>query len=413
MESYPIVSFEDTAIAFSYKSDEELKKAHLIYSVMNNNRVVKVGQKMLKLAFSARLPVSGIVKHTLFDLFCGGETIEESEATIRQLANYDIGTILDYSVEGEKTEEGFDRTKEEIIRTIHRSEGDTRIPFCVFKVSGLGDSALLTKHQAGKKLTDGERSSLDKVWERVDEICRTAHEKKVRLFIDGEESWFQDVIDEMTFEMMRRYNRERGIVYNTFQMYRHDMLELLKKAHAAARQDGYYLGVKLVRGAYMEKERARAEEEGYRDPIQPDKKSTDRDYNAALAFCLEQKENIVLCSGSHNDSSNYLLMKLMNDFGMRPDDNRVWFAQLYGMSDNISFNLAKGGYNVAKYVPYGPVKAVMPYLMRRADENTSIAGQSSREYTLIKNEIRRRRQEKHTLEGMDMQATMVDPLQVT
>ncbi|MGB3180534.1 MAG: proline dehydrogenase family protein [Cyclobacteriaceae bacterium] len=388
-----------------------MRKAYLIYSVMNNNSVVKVGQKMLNLAFKTGLPVRGLVKHTLFDLFCGGETIEESEATVRQLAAYDLGTILDYSVEGEKTEEGFDKTKEEIIRTVIRSEGDVHVPFCVFKISGLGNSDLLTKYQKGTTLSATEKTALDKVWARVDEICRTAHEKKVRLFIDGEESWFQDTIDEITTEMMRRYNRERGIVHNTFQMYRHDMLGLLKKAHAEATEEGYYLGAKLVRGAYMEKERARAQEEGYPDPIQKNKDATDRDFDTALDYCMEHIENIAFCSGSHNDSSNYLLMKLMHDHGISPDDNRVWFAQLYGMSDNISFNLAKGGYNVAKYVPYGPVKAVMPYLMRRANENTSIAGQSSREYSLIKSEMKRRKDEKRTRIALETSPAITDPFQ--
>ncbi|MFA0962758.1 proline dehydrogenase family protein [Roseivirga sp. BDSF3-8] len=382
---------------------------------MNNASVVKVGQKMLKLAFKVGLPVRGIVRSTLFDLFCGGETIADSEATIKQLAKYEIGTILDYSVEGEKSQKGFDKTKDEIIKTIVRSEGDARIPYCVFKVSGLADSALLTRYQKNKQLSEKDKAAMDRVWQRVDEICRTAHEKKVRLFIDGEESWFQHTIDEITYEMMRRYNRERCIVYNTFQMYRHDMLGLLKEAHTDAKSEGYYLGVKLVRGAYMEKERDRAEEEGYTDPIQPTKADTDQDFDAALAYCLEHNDTVRLCSGSHNDSSNYLLMKLMNDYGMRPDDDRVWFAQLYGMSDNISFNLAKGGYNVAKYVPYGPVKAVMPYLMRRADENTSIAGQSSREFMLIRKEIKRRKgdeQGKLVTMGVEVeeQPAVSDPL---
>lgn len=392
-----MVSFEDTAIAFSYKSDKDLKKAYLIYSIMNNNTVVKLGQKMLTWSFKAGLPVKGLVRNTLFDLFCGGETIEDSEATVEQLAAYEVGTILDYSVEGAKTKEGFDKTTAEIIRTVERSAGDTRVPFCVFKVSGITNSDILTKKQAGEPLNEEEQAALDRAWDRVDRICKEAYEKKVRVFIDGEESWFQDVVDDMANEMMLRYNKERVTVYNTFQMYRHEMLGLLKKAHATAVEKGYHVGAKLVRGAYMEKERERAEEMGYRDPIQKTKEDTDRDYDAALEYCLEHKDRIALCSGSHNDESNYLLMKLMNDHGMRPNDDRVFFAQLYGMSDNISFNLAKGGYNVAKYVPYGPVKAVMPYLMRRANENTSISGQSSREFMLIQKEVRRRKHLKRTL----------------
>lgn len=385
------VSFDDITVAFRYKSDRDLQKSYLNFAIMNSYALTKLGMGAAKLALKLHLPVTGLIKLTVFDLFCGGETIEDCDKTIGLLGSFGIGTILDYSVEGEKTEENFESTKKELLRTIERAHAAPNIPFCVFKITGLAEFDLLQKVQSGEELTEEERQAFQRVEQRVDTICKAAYENDVPVFIDGEETWIQDTIDQLVYTMMARYNKEKAIVYNTFQMYRWDMLDNLKQAYQRAKDEDYYLGVKLVRGAYMEKEAARAEAEGYRNPIQPTKEACDKDYNDAQRFCVAHIDRIGFCGGSHNEESNYLLMELINEYGLAKNDKRVYFAQLYGMSDNISFNLAEGGYNVAKYVPYGPVKSVMPYLFRRAEENTSIAGQSSREYLLVKAEMKRRK----------------------
>ncbi|GHB27454.1 proline dehydrogenase family protein [Mongoliitalea lutea] len=387
----PKISFENLEVAFASKSDAELKKMYLIFATVNNNLAVNVGTKLANWSFALGLPIKGIMKATMFGHFCGGESIQDCESSVIKLADYGIKTILDYSVEGKGDEASFEATKNEILRTVERSAGDENIPFAVFKVTGLGDFAIMTKVQEKKALTPAEQEAFDRMKKRVDDLCKAAFEADTKILIDAEESWFQDVIDAMAYEAMSKYNREKCIVYNTYQMYRHDMLERLKKAHAAASEAGYWLGAKLVRGAYMEKERDRAAAKGYQSPIQPTKEASDRDYNAALTFCVENLSNMGLVSGSHNEQSNHLLAELIAAHGYDPQDDRLYFAQLYGMSDNISYNLAKSGYNVVKYVPYGPVEKVMPYLSRRAEENTSVAGQSSREFDLVRREINRRK----------------------
>lgn len=384
------LSFEDTAVAFSGKTDKELRKKYLIFAAMNNNLLTSVGTVALKAAIDLGLPIKGLVKNTIFEQFCGGETIEDSNSTIEALAAYNIGTILDYSVEGEKNEKSFEATTREILRTVEKAKETPGIPFCVFKLTGIARFDLLAKIQRGDKLTAAEQKSFEAVKERVERICEATADAGVSVFIDGEETWIQDVIDELAYEMMKKYNKERAVVYNTFQMYRANGLQLLKNAMQFAATHQVYLGAKLVRGAYMEKERARAIEKGYPDPINATKEITDELYNQALKFCIDNKQRISVCSGSHNDYSNYYLTMLMEKHGMANNDSRVYFAQLFGMSDNMSFALAQQGYNVAKYVPYGPVKYVMPYLMRRAQENTSIAGQSSREFNMVKREMQRR-----------------------
>ncbi len=387
------LSFNDTAIAFSSKSNAELRKMYGLFAAMNNNLLVKFGTAALKFAFAIRFPfIKGLVKNTVFEHFCGGETIAECEQTTQNLWKFHIGTILDYSVEGAKTDEGFEATTQEIIATIQKATDNPAIPFSVFKVTGLASTELLTKVQNGTTLTEKEQADYKHVKERVERICRKAYENKVRIFIDAEETWIQDTIDALTYEMMEKFNKQQPIVYNTYQLYRWDMLGKLKDAYEVAAEKGYFLGAKLVRGAYMEKEARLAEAEDRPNPIQPNKPSTDRDYDDALRFCIEKYPKIAICAGTHNEESTYFLVALMKERGIAPNDPRVFFAQLYGMSDNLSYNLAHAGYNVAKYVPYGPVSAVMPYLFRRASENTAIAGQSSREFRLIKKEMRRRQQ---------------------
>lgn len=387
----PNISFENLEVAFASKSNRDLKKMYLIFATINNNAAVSVGTKMANWAFALKLPIKGIMKKTMFGHFCGGEDIEDCQKSVDVLAKYKIHTILDYSVEGKGDEASYDATKNEILKTIERSAGDDNIPFAIFKVTGLGDYRIMTKIQEGKKLNEKESASFEKLKNRVDALCHAAFQANTKILVDAEESWFQDVIDQMAYEAMEKYNQKSCIVYNTYQMYRHDMLERLKKAHQVASEKGYLHGAKLVRGAYMEKERDRAEEKKYKSPIQPTKEASDRDYNDSLRYCVENITGMGLVSGSHNEKSNILLTELISKYGINPNDDRVYFAQLYGMSDNISYNLANGGYNVVKYVPYGPVEKVMPYLSRRAEENTSVAGQSSREFDLVKREIARRK----------------------
>lgn len=388
------LSFTDTSVAYSAKSDRQLQKANLLFSVVNNPVMSDMATGLVKTAFWLRLPVKGIIKKTVFELFCGGENIEDSQETIDELAQFNIGTILDYSVEGAEDEDSFNNTKNEILRTINKAAGNKDIPFSVFKPTGMAPNALLENVSAGKKLSSEEQQEWDKFYSRVNDICHYAYKMDVRVLIDAEDSWLQNAIDTIAYEMMQHYNKEKALIFNTFQMYRKDMLNNLRHAQQKAAMHQHYLGAKLVRGAYMEKERERAEEKGYPDPIQPTKEATDEDFNKALNFCIDNKQRVSVMCGSHNEYSNKFLAMLMEKHSMPPNDDRVWFAQLYGMGDNISFNLAKKGYNVAKYVPYGPVKAVLPYLLRRAQENTSVAGQSSRELSMIRKELARRKQAK-------------------
>ncbi|MBF9252107.1 proline dehydrogenase family protein [Pontibacter sp. 172403-2] len=388
------VSFDNTATAFASKSNAELYKMYLLFKAMNSNALVKIGGGLLNTALHLHLPVKFIVKPTIFRHFCGGENLHEVERAIQELGDYNIGAILDYSVEGEGNEKSFDATRDEILRTIEKARNNPHIPFSVFKVTGLVDTGLLEKVQARQELTADERGAFERGRDRVNAICQRCYEAGVRVFVDAEESWFQETVDNLTYEMMALYNKERAIVYNTYQLYRLDRLDVIKRDYAQAVAGGYILGAKPVRGAYMEKERKRAQEQGYQSPINPTKQASDDLYNAALAFCVAHINHISFCAGTHNEASCSLLMELMQEHHIAPDDERVYFAQLYGMSDNLSYNLAKAGYNVAKYVPYGPVDAVMPYLLRRANENTAIAGQSSRELVLIQKEIARRRREK-------------------
>jgi proline dehydrogenase len=321
----------------------------------------------------------------------GGVSIQDSEHVIQKLGSFGVGTILDYSVEGEKSEPGFDLTMNELLRTIEKAKTTSYIPFSVFKVTGLASSELLEKIQSGAKLTDDEKAAYSRARDRVNVICRKAYENKVPVLVDAEETWIQEPIDALAEEMMGLYNKEKAIVFNTYQLYRTASLSNLHSDHKKAVDNNYFLGAKAVRGAYMEKERARAEKMGYPDPIQINKEATDKAFNEALQFCITHIDKISVMCGSHNEYSNQYLARLMHENRIKKDDPRVWFAQLFGMSDNISFNLARAGYKVAKYVPYGPVRAVMPYLFRRASENTSVAGQSSRELLMIRKELKRRR----------------------
>ena len=391
MEKPSRVDFDNLEIAFAAKNNRALKKIHFVFSTMKSNTLVKTGTTLTKLALNSGLPVKGIIKRTLFDIFCGGETIEDCLSTVTQMQKFSVGAILDYSVEGEKTERGFEATTNEILQVIEQAAKSDNIPFAAIKITGFGAFDLLAKIHTGEELSTDDKAAWNRVKERTERICQRAYDLGVPVLIDAEETWIQKPVDELTIGMMQKFNKEKAIIYYTFQMYCHRMLANLKELHLQAEKDRYILGAKLVRGAYMEKERARAEELNYEDPIQPDKASSDRDYDAALNYCVENINSISLFAGSHNEDSNYLLASLLDKHGLEAGDARVCFAQLYGMSDNISYNLANAGYRVAKYVPYGPIKASMPYLFRRAEENTSVKGQSGRELTLIKREMKRRK----------------------
>jgi proline dehydrogenase len=387
-----MISFDNTEIAFSGKTDRDLRWSYRLFKLMGKPWLVSIGSAMANLALKLRLPIKGIIKKTIFKQFVGGESIADCETKIRQLSAFNIGTILDYSVEGKDSDEDLDHTRDEIIATILRAKGNPLIPFSVFKVTGLARTDLLEKwNKKGAVLTGSEQQDIKAALDRVDAICKAAYENDVPVFVDAEDSWFQDGIDRMANAMMAKYNTKKAIVFNTAQMYRHDRLAFLKVTLAEAHAGNYFAGIKLVRGAYMEKERARAAAEGYPSPIQPDKAASDRDYDLALEFMTDHLDKFAICAGTHNEKSSAYLVDLMKKKGIATNDKRIYFAQLLGMSDHISFNLAHAGYNVAKYVPYGPVKEVMPYLMRRARENTSVAGQTGRELSLIIKERNRRK----------------------
>ncbi len=388
-------SFENTALAFVAKSDWQLKKAYWLFRVVNNSLMASIGTKAANLSLKMHLPVKAIIKKTVFEHFCGGESIEESKEVVHLLSKYKVRAILDYSVEGKHNEEAFDATLLETLRTIENAKGNDEIPYCVFKPTGVGSAELMEKVQLKQPLTEEEKKAFEKIKNRYKAISQAAYDNDVRLLIDAEDSWYQETIDALVYEMMEQFNKKRAIVFNTYQMYRWVSLQNMKEAHKKAKEAGYILGAKLVRGAYMENERERAQIKGYQNPICTDKMATDRSYDEGLKYCVENIDEIELFNGSHNEHSNLYLTELMKKHTIAKEDKRIFFAQLYGMSDNISFVLADAGYNVAKYVPYGPVKFVMPYLIRRAEENTSVAGQSSRELKLLKTEIERRKRDKN------------------
>jgi proline dehydrogenase len=385
------VSFENTEVAFAHKSNYDLKKAYWLFKLVGNPFLVKVGKVSVTVALKLGLPIGWAMRKNIFAQFCGGETIAECANTTKILDGLGVGTILDYSVEGKESEGEFDHTADEIFATIQTAKGNANIPFCVFKVTGIARHALLEKVNLGSSLSAQEKDEFELVKNRVNRLCKAAFEANTPIFIDAEESWIQDAIDHLAEDMMALYNTNRAIVYNTAQLYRHDRLAYIKAAHERASNGGYYFGVKLVRGAYMEKERNRADEMGYPSPIQATKEDTDRDFNAALVYCISNIDKIAICAGTHNEESSALLTKLIDEKGIDHQDPRVYAAQLFGMSDHLSFNLSHSGYRVAKYVPYGPIREVIPYLIRRAEENTSVKGQTGRELGLIIKELKRRK----------------------
>lgn len=387
----PLVDFSNTQNAFAYKTDDQLRKAAWLFGLMNKPWLVGIGSKIGLSAIKMHLPfVKTIVKATIFDQFCGGTSLEDSVPTIKELYNAGSLTILDYGAEAKETDRELDETMMEIINAIEFAEEHASVPITVAKISGLAPFKLLEAIQADEYYSPSLQEDYKRVVGRLDKICQTASKAGVGVFFDAEETWIQDAIDKLVVMMMKKYNKQRVVAYNTFQMYRHDRLAYLKKSFAHAEANGYLLGAKLVRGAYMEKERERAKTKGYPSPIQKDKAATDADYNAAVRFVVENYEKIASCNASHNAESALLQAKLITEKGIDRNHPHLNFCQLYGMSDHITFNLAKAGYNVAKYLPYGTVRDVVPYLIRRAQENTSVTGDMTREYKLVLQEMKRR-----------------------
>jgi len=383
--------FENTEIAFKLKSDSELERAYFLFKMISNQPLVRIGTAATNFALKAHLPVEGLIRATVFDHFCGGVNEEDCLPVIDKMYTAGVCSVLDYSVEGKAIENQFDSAKEKIMKLVEFSDEKEAMPIVVFKPTGLGRFFLFQKKGEGKAFTEAEQQEWDRVVARYHAICKLAKERDVEVLIDGEESWMQDAADDLAEDMMKVYNTDKPIVYNTLQTYRHDRLAFLKASHERAKSGGYLLGYKIVRGAYMEKERERANDKGYESPICKDKITTDKNFNDCLLYILNNLSTISIFIGTHNEESSFLALKLMEELGISKDDNRVWFGQLFGMSDHISFNLAAHGYNVAKYLPFGPVKDVMPYLIRRAEENTSVAGQTGRELTLLKKERKRRK----------------------
>lgn len=383
--------FEDTATAFALKTDSELERAYFLFKLIANEPLVRIGTAVTNFAIKANLPVERLIRATVFDHFCGGVNEEECLTVADKMYEKGVSTILDYSVEGQEVENQLDSCFEKVLKTLDFVKEKEAIPFAVFKPTGFGRFKLYQKISEGTALTTLEEEEWQRVINRYDTVCKKAYDLDISLLIDAEESYMQDAADQLVEKMMRKYNTKKAIVFNTLQTYRWDRLEYLKKMYTDAKKENYFIGMKVVRGAYMEKENGRAEEYGYPTPICESKKATDENFDKVVTYILDNLDTISLFSGTHNENSCYLLMEQMGVKKIAINDPRVWFGQLYGMSDHISYNLSARGYNVAKYLPFGPVKDVMPYLIRRAEENTSVAGQTSRELTLLKKERKRRR----------------------
>lgn len=388
------ISFVNTEIAFRSKDDGELNHSLWLFKLMRSPFLVKFFSQLTLIAIKLRLPITSAVKATIYKQFCSGESIEESQQVVKRLGRSGVASILDYSVEGKEAESDFDNTKKEVLRIIQIAKGNPAIPYTSLKLTGVAGISVLEKLNVKEQLSKAETASWSLAKSRINDICYNAFINNVPIYIDAEESWIQDAIDTITEDMMLLYNKERAIVLTTLQMYRWDRIEYLNSLIAKARKEKYFVGIKLVRGAYMEKENKRAFECNYRSPIQPDKASTDRDFDKAVDICLENIDLIKLCAGTHNEASTGHLVDKMKELGISNNHPNVYFSQLYGMSDHITFNLADMGYNVTKYLPYGPVKSTLPYLIRRAEENTAIAGQMTRELKLILEEKERRKSAK-------------------
>ena len=384
--------FNNTEVAFALKNNKELNRAYFLFKLISKQSLVKIGTSLTHFAINSKLPVKGLIKSTVFDHFCGGVTEEDCLQVVDKMYSKGVSSVLDYSVEGKETEEQFDHALQMTLKTIEFAKEREAIPFAVFKPTGVGRFYLFEKKGENLQFTESEQKEWDRVLERFEIICKTAYEKDVLLLIDAEHSWMQDAADDIVLDMMRKYNKQKCIVFNTAQTYRWDRYDFVKKVHEIGLAEGFHVGFKVVRGAYMEVERERATQKGYPDPICATKPQTDATFNKTVNYILEHlNNNMALFAGSHNEESNYMIIEKMRELNIPHNDKKMWFGQLYGMSDNISYNLAKHNYNVAKYLPFGPVYDVIPYLIRRAEENTSVAGQTNRELDLLDMELKRRR----------------------
>ena len=383
--------FDNTEIAFALKSDSELERAYYLFKMISIEPLVKIGTVATNLAIKAHLPIEGLIRSTVFDHFCGGVNEADCLPVIDKMYEKGVSSVLDFSVEGKANDKEFDTAMNTTLNIMDFAKDKDAMPIAVFKPTGFGRLKLFEKVGKGMALTQKEEDEWQNVVNRYDSVCKRGKEHDIAVLIDAEESWMQDASDALVTQMMETYNTEKPIVFNTLQMYRKDRLDYLKRAHKHAREKGYYLGFKLVRGAYLEKENERAHDLGYESPMCNSKADTDTNFNSAVAYMLDHLEDMSIFSGTHNEESCYLMMRLMKEKGLKNHDKRIWFGQLYGMSDHISFNLAHKGYNVAKYIPFGPVRDVMPYLIRRAEENTSVAGQTGRELALLAKEKQRRK----------------------
>jgi proline dehydrogenase len=383
--------FTNTQVAFGLKNNAELDRAYFLFKMIGNSSLVKMGTALTNFALKLHLPVEGLIRATVFDHFCGGTNEEDCLSVVDKLYTKGVSSVLDYSVEGKEEEAQFDAALQMTIKTIEFAKERDAIPFAVFKPTGFGRLDLYEKVGSKAALSTAEQEEWNRVVARFEKVAQLAHKQNVALLIDGEESWMQDAADDLVAELMQKYNTQKPIIFNTLQMYRWDRLDYLKKLHQQAIEHNFHIGMKIVRGAYMEKENARALEKGYPTPICESKEATDINYDAAVSYMMENIDKMAIFAGTHNEASSYKLMELMQHNQMNKADSRIWFGQLYGMSDNISYNLAANKFNVAKYLPFGPVRDVMPYLIRRAQENTSVAGQTSRELALIKSERDRRK----------------------
>lgn len=383
--------FDNTETAFKLKSDSELERAYFLFKMISKEPLVRIGTAVTKFALNVNLPVEGLIRSTVFDHFCGGISEVDCMDMVDKLYDVGVSSVLDFSVEGKEEEAQFDATAAKVEELTHFAQNKPSMPFSVFKPTGFGKFQIFQRVTEKKSLTEVEENQWQQIVRRYDAVSKAAHECDISLLIDSEQSWMQDAADILCEEMMEKYNREKPVVFNTLQCYRWDRLDYLKQQHERARAKGYKLGFKIVRGAYMEAENERAIEKKYPSPICESKKTTDDNFDEIMTYIMDNLDDIALFVGTHNENSTYLAMEMMEDKSISKDDNRMWFGQLYGMSDHITFNLGEMGYNVAKYIPFGPVKDVMPYLIRRAEENTSVAGQTGRELSLLKKEKQRRK----------------------
>ena len=384
---------DNTKNGFTLKSNFELRKAYFLFKIISNKTLTNLGKLALEVSLKLRLPILFIVKGTVFEQFCSGETLDESFDTVKKLNNKNVKSYLHYSVEGLENEDSYDLSLNEVLSSIEFVAEKPILDFTVFKPTAIASTQILKKVSSNESLNEKEKILFDKSLDRFDKICLLAHKKDVKVLVDAEESWIQDAIDEIVLSMMIKYNKKKAIVFNTSQMYRHDRLNYLKNLHINSLKNNFFIGIKLVRGAYIEKENKRAKRNNYLSPICRSKELTDKNFNNGVSFILSNLDKFSLFSGTHNEESIYKIINMIDQMGIERNSDKIWFGQLFGMSDHITFNLANENYNVVKYLPYGPIKEVIPYLIRRAEENTSVKGQTSRELTLIKNEISRRRKD--------------------